>query len=171
MEGSVWARIPDRQDYAISGDGQIMRISATRKFEAGKLLKPTLLKIGYLMVSLCEAAKYKKRYLHRLVAKAFIPNPENKPEVNHKNGVKTNNGIENLEWATHKENMLHAGKTGLCKNGEARPDAKLTWTKVEAIRRLREQGRSYNHLARQFKVSARLISGICKGTRWSPAKS
>ena len=52
-------------------------------------------------------------YIHRAIALAFIPNPENKPCINHKDGNKLNNSIDNLEWCTHQENMIHAGKTGL----------------------------------------------------------
>lgn len=68
---------------------------------------------GYLGVVLCKNGKTKLIAVHRLVAMHFIPNPENKPQVNHKNGVKNDNAAENLEWVTQSENMKHAVKTGL----------------------------------------------------------
>lgn len=68
---------------------------------------------GYLRVTMRENGKSIKRLVHRLVAEAFILNPENKPEVNHKDGNKLNNNVDNLEWSTRKENLDHADATGL----------------------------------------------------------
>lgn len=68
---------------------------------------------GYASVRLPD----KNHLIHRLVAEAFIPNPDNKPQVNHKDGNKRNNNAWNLEWVTHKENMKHAGESGLLKVG------------------------------------------------------
>lgn len=76
--------------------------------------KPSINK-GYHKVGIIENNCKKERFIHRLVAKAFIPNPENKPEVNHINGDKSNNTISNLEWVTPKENMAHSRLTGLNK--------------------------------------------------------
>lgn len=68
---------------------------------------------GYLRVTLTRNKKKSNRLLHRIVAEAFIPNPEGKPEVNHKDGNKLNNSADNLEWSTRKENLDHADTTGL----------------------------------------------------------
>lgn len=69
---------------------------------------------GYMIVTLCHEGVRKNKRVHRLLAEAFIPNPSNKAHINHIDGVKLNNSLDNLEWATPKENTNHAIKMGLC---------------------------------------------------------
>ena len=76
-----------------------------------KILVPNLNNNGYSCVKLCKNGKAKKEYIHRLVATAFIPNPENKPQINHKDEVKINNVVENLEWCSAQENVNYGTRT------------------------------------------------------------
>lgn len=96
-----------------SKDRMIVTIDGKSYFRKGKLLKPKKHKDGYLFVTLTKEKIKKNFYVHRLVAEAFIPNPENKPQVNHINGNKTDNTISNLEWVTNAENSRHAYNNGL----------------------------------------------------------
>ena len=98
---ALWKPIDGYEEmYAVSDEGEVISF---------RKLKPRENNCGYLAVVLCkEGQKPKQHFIHRLVAKAFIPNPLNFPQVNHKDKDKHNNCVENLEWCTSKENNLHA---------------------------------------------------------------
>lgn len=74
----------------------------------GRLLKPCLWKIWYMVINLCKNNKVKQYYMHQLLAKMFISNIDNRVEVNHKNGIRSDNSLDNLEWCTHSENIKHS---------------------------------------------------------------
>lgn len=97
--------------YTISDDGKVYSLLRNR------YLNVCATKIGYVHVSLSRDGKRYEKYVHRLVAEAFLPNPDNKTDVNHIDGNKLNNTVENLEWSTHEENIAHRGVIGKTNNG------------------------------------------------------
>ena len=106
----IWKVIAEcNGTYHISNHGQVK----SYKYGKERILKRSLLGNGYLAVHICTNGKPKLATIHKLVANAFIENPDNKPQVNHKDGNKTNNHIDNLEWVTAKENQQHAWQIGL----------------------------------------------------------
>ena len=101
---SSFKKIPGfSNDYRISPDGTIISF----KYNKVRILKPISRSNGYVSVALMQGKKSKSMYVHRLVAITFLNNKENKGFVNHKNGNKTDNCVDNLEWVTHTENLQH----------------------------------------------------------------
>ena len=98
-------------DYVVTSDGRVL--SNKRKTQIEMKIGYVGRKRNYGFVNITINGKNKPFYVHRLVAEAFIPNPENKPQVNHIDGNPRNNNAENLEWCTNKENITHAYDTGL----------------------------------------------------------
>lgn len=150
-------------NYVIFSDGNVF--SCKRK----RLMKLTLDKnIKYLRLSLRDDSGNIITYLvHRLVAEAFIPNPENKPEVNHIDGNKLNNNVSNLEWVTRKENMLHAHSLGLRdNNGEGNPRDILSEEEVLAVYNDLLDGARVCDLADRYNVSRPTISDIKAKRNW-----
>ncbi len=123
----------------------------------------------YASVSLYCNGKRKSLPLHRLIAETFISNPEKLPCVNHKDGNKLNNSVENLEWVSYQENNAHATRIGLWNHKkEGHTLAKLTEQNVEVIRDLLLMGHTQISIAIQFGVCQQTISAIKCGKRWGP---
>ena len=124
---------------------------------------------GYLKVILYRNRKHFNKLVHRLVAEAFIPNPNNLPQVNHKNedGEKTNDHFKNLEWSTVQENMKHALLNGFIGRGSNRYNSKLKEQDVVKIRSLFEKGEKQNKLAKMFGISTATMNKICNKTAWT----
>lgn len=153
--------------YMVSDRGKIYRVTVT----GVKELKPTVDKSGYHSISLFNEGKRKTLKVHRLVAKAWIPNPYpyvNKI-INHKDGHKLNNYFENLEWCTYKQNSRHAVKTGLIPVGEANSNSKLT--EADIIEICKAKGRvTQKDLAEKFGVSKKMIILIQQKKVWKHVK-
>jgi hypothetical protein len=131
--------------YTIREDGVV-----TSRF--GRVVKPQVSKNGYIRVELWENGRGRKHLVHRLLAQVFIPNPKNKPQVNHIDGDKANNALLNLEWVTQSENQSHAYRTGL-QRGYKKP-TKLTPSHKAALCGSRWQGtrRVYHAEGEQFQT-------------------
>lgn len=111
-----------------SRDRFIAMANGRTRFYRGRTIKFAGKRAGYRFVLLSSGRKRKKHYLHRLVAEAFIPRTDPTLEVNHINGKKSDNRVENLEWVTHAENIAHAHRTGLCSNaGASHPKARIVF--------------------------------------------
>lgn len=135
---------------------------------------------GYMFVSLTKNGERKNFYVHRLVAKAFVDNPQQKPQINHKNCDKSDNKALNLEWVTLKENMQHASENGLLRcseyqkeqtsksnRGSGHGNSKLTEPDIIKIRDMRKDGLTYKEIAQRFNVNRATIGYIIRGKTWS----
>lgn len=141
-------------DYEITKEGIVINK------KRGTIVKPQKNGKGYFRVSIGG----KLMFVHRLVAEKYIPNPENKPQVNHKDGNKENNSAENLEWVTNLENRKHAVNNKLHLSGEKCKWSKLTKENVEFIRRHPEI--SNLEYAEIFGVSCYTIRDIKQFKTW-----
>lgn len=147
--------------YQVSNFGRIKSLPKKRRnvltggfsVSKTKILTPVEHKNKYLFVDLYNNEGNKIKSIHRLVAIAFIPNHENKPQINHKDGNKQNNHVDNLEWVTVKENIIHSVQNGFS-------HTKLLPGDVRVIRRLLLSGYRHNDIANMFNVKRCVISDI-----------
>ena len=159
-----WKEIEGFEGYHISNLG---RVKSFKRYAEGKIMSLNMTKQGYYHVILYSNKILKGMKVHRLVASAFIPNPENKPQVNHIDGDKSNNCVNNLEWSTASENQFHAIELGLstsCK-GMKHGRSKLT---EELVIEILERGKwsSYETIAKYYGVDRKTIEDILKRKRW-----
>ena len=141
------------------------------KYNRGEvIMQPFIKKTGYYTVSLTKDHKKKTWMIHQLVAKAFIPNPENKEMINHIDCNTLNNRVENLEWCTNSENQIHAMKNGLKVDfGANHPNSKLTEDDVRYIREHyipKDKEFGYVPLSKKFGVSTSTIDSVVYRKRY-----
>lgn len=157
----LWKRIPGTS-YEVSNTGQIKTLD--RVVKCGKRIKlhivervmSTRIHNGYVYIGLRIDGKTVSRPVHRLVASAFLPNPNNYRCVNHKDGNKQNNNVDNLEWCNHTQNITHAYRTGL---KVAKGVRKLTVEQAAEIRELAKT-KMGTEIARIYGVSKATVNKI-----------
>lgn len=166
MENEIWKPINGYETYEVSSIGRVK--SLPKKRGGGFCNKTYILSLkktrcGYLMATISNG-KIKCFTVHRLVALTFIDNINNKKFVNHINGIKSDNRVENLEWVTHEENTIHAIKTGLTNNkGENNPSAKLNKKQVIKIYNSKLTAMK---LSLKYNISIHTINSIRQGAIW-----
>lgn len=181
MTEEIWKDIEGYEGfYSLSDSGiiysearQVTRISRNGnpglRIVGGLIKKPFISKKGYKIVTLERDGIGKSFLVHRLVAELFIPNPENKPCVNHKDGNKLNNDVDNLEWCTYSENADHAYKTGLSKVriGSEASYVILDELQVRCIKSLlKDKFLTHKQIAGYFNVCRQTISSISRNKIW-----
>ena len=168
-----WKIIKEFPDVLISNKGNIKSLETLKD-------RTVHINSGYELIVLENEKGRYSRLVHRLVAQTFIPNPENKPCVNHLNGIKTDNRVENLEWVTYKENIEHAAKTGLIdytkrKNTNTKiyprdENHKLTKATREQVIEMRKMYDSGDYVLRElsdkFSMSISVIWKIVNRKTW-----
>ena len=156
-------------------DRLVNKSNKTSYIRKGKLCKQSKSNLGYMTVGFTVSDVKTNKYVHRLVAEAFIPNTENKPQVNHIDCNKKNNHVSNLEWCTNSENHIHATKNGLNKlhlhrvaySGEENGRSLLT---KEQVLEIKQKYIPYKYsakkLSKEYNVSESCITHILNNTSW-----
>lgn len=161
MEEIIWKKVIGYEKYEVSNKGKV------RSYETKTEKSITNHNSGYLATTFCKNNEPKTFLLHRLVAIHFINNPENKRCVNHKDGNKHNNNVENLEWNTHKENNDHAFLNGLKNPAKGERNAATKLTK-EQVLQIREIGYSMTQreISNIFNISNSVVYNIRANKIW-----
>jgi DNA-directed RNA polymerase specialized sigma24 family protein len=144
----------------------VSRRGEVRSLVRKKMLAQVEGERGYMLVNLYRDGRPRNFLVHRLVAMSFLgPIPAGK-QINHKDGDKKNNCLENLEIVTPEQNRAHAARTGLLLRGEDNPSSRLTEEQVRAMRQRRDEGVRVRDIAHEFDVSEKTVYLICNRASW-----
>ena len=148
-------QIEDYPNYSVTKEGRVINT------KTGRVLKTDTNSCGYLRVTLCKDNKPKKFFIHRLVAQELLENPDDFPQVNHIDGNKTNNTVENLEWCTQSINQYHAHTNNLQKRF-----TKVSEQQVKTICELLGEGLSVRSISKTMGISRYIPEDIKRGKTW-----
>lgn len=161
-----WKEIAEFKGYSVSNNGRVRTddYNHTGKTKELKIFKNER---GYIACNLMRGGLRKRKTIHQLVAVAFIDNPESYTQINHKNGIKSDNSVQNLEWCSASHNINHASANGLLKaaKGDKHYNIKVTDEEVREIRKLREFGMRLNSIAKLYGICFQHVSGIFHRTQ------
>ncbi len=189
FENEIWKNVPGYEGfYMASNKGRVhslnRRIPTKRESHpflivSGKILSPKIDKDGYLHVVLCKNSFHKHMRVHKIIALTFIENPNNYLEINHKNNIRCDNRVENLEWATNRMNQFQKWKTFPKKQIKYKTNrkislqssvghaSKLTVEKVREMKNLYISGNyTQEELGKKYNVSTSHVSGILANRNW-----
>lgn len=164
LSSEIWKSVKDFEGlYEVSNLGRIRSIG----YGEIKILKGRDDGAGYLKVALFKDKKRHEAKVHRLVCNAFIKNRDNRPFVNHKNLIRNDNRLENLEWCTHSENIKHAYNMGSLSGmkGSKHKLAKLTNEKILEIRNIKNMSNA--KISKIYNVSSTTIRNIINNKTWN----
>ena len=148
------------ENYLVFEDGVVLNQNT------GRELKPDKTNRGYYRITVCKDNKTKRFSLHRLVAELFIPNPNQLETVNHNDGNKKNNSINNLEWMSQDDNQEHAVVTGLCPSGEQNGNSKWKENTIHEVCKLIEQGLTRGPILKATGVTKSTFDDIRRRKTW-----
>lgn len=166
MEEEIWKDIIGYENkYKISNFGRVLSLNYNNT-KKPKVLKQRNAPNGRPYINLSKNGRYSSKMVHRLVLTAFLENPENKSQINHKDGDIENNKLSNLEWCTASENMQHAVKNGLIPLGEDAANAKLSNEEVTKLRLDFHSGiKNYSLLGSKYKICRQYARSIALGIK------
>ncbi|WDS60548.1 major capsid protein [Bacillus phage BC-6] len=155
----IWYDIEEYPNYKVSDYGEVINMNTMR------ILKKDRRK-GYYSVRLSKGGASKVFSVHRLVASAFLGNPYNLPQVNHKDGNRENNHVDNLEWVTQEDNLKHQQENNLCPKGEENGNSKLTTAEVVSIIKLNDGIHISKEVAEMYGCTMDNIRSIWNCKTW-----
>lgn len=178
MDNEVWKSIKGYEDaYEVSNKGRVRSLERLVKnkktsYKVKGFVKSLTAhyKNKYLSTMLYKDGKGKRFLVHRLVGLHFIKNPKSLKEINHKNGVKSDNYVENLEWVSRSENATHMFETSLGCFGEAHHNTTLKVDDVLEIKTMLLEGKSAKEISKRFDIGVKVVYDIRKERTWKHVK-